>query len=63
MQILNYKQRIAHEVSLTFETISYSVKVGKNEEKLLLDNISGYVKPNTFMALMGASGGNLNYSI
>lgn len=41
--------------SFTWEALSYEVKTSRGKKRLL-DNISGYVKPGTLTALMGASG-------
>ncbi|KAI1475138.1 ABC transporter [Daldinia eschscholtzii] len=40
---------------LLWSGLTYKIKVGK-EEKVILDNIDGWVKPGTLTALMGSSG-------
>lgn len=44
-------------LALTFEHISYTIKV-KRENKVLIDDVSGYIEPSTLVALMGMSGGS-----
>ncbi|KAK8855092.1 ABC-2 type transporter [Apiospora arundinis] len=39
----------------TWKDVTYTVKV-KNEDRQLLDNVNGWVKPGTLTALMGVSG-------
>ncbi|TIC09163.1 P-loop containing nucleoside triphosphate hydrolase protein [Wallemia mellicola] len=43
------------DADFTFKNVSYTVTTAAGEKRLL-DNITGYVKPGTIMALMGASG-------
>lgn len=40
----------------TFSHVSYTIPVGKNEMKRLLEDVSGYVVPGRLTALMGESG-------
>eukprot|EP00180_Rhodochaete_pulchella_P000275 Plantae.Rhodophyta-Rhodochaete_pulchella.ctg1195.p1 GENE.Plantae.Rhodophyta-Rhodochaete_pulchella.ctg1195~~Plantae.Rhodophyta-Rhodochaete_pulchella.ctg1195.p1 ORF type:complete len:723 (-),score=124.81 Plantae.Rhodophyta-Rhodochaete_pulchella.ctg1195:89-2059(-) len=40
----------------SWKDVSYSVPISKNENKLLLDHVSGYAKPGRVVALMGSSG-------
>jgi len=44
--------------SLTFVDITYKVTLkGKaQQEKVILNNMNGYIKPGTFVAIMGPSG-------
>lgn len=43
---------------LHWQDVSYTVKAG-GEERVILDNVDGWVKPGTLTALMGASGVSL----
>lgn len=43
-------------VSLTFSDLRFTVFPSKNQSKVLLRGVSGFAKPNTLTALMGASG-------
>lgn len=45
-------------MSLTFVDITYKVtlKAKTQQEKVILNNMNGYVKPGTFVAIMGPSG-------
>ena len=44
------------QVTLTWQDVSYSVPVGKGEQRQLLDSISGMAAPGRLVALMGSSG-------
>ena len=47
-------------VSLAFMHLSYKVTVGKGKnakEKVILNDLSGYVRSGSFVAIMGPSGG------
>lgn len=48
----------AVSVSLTFVDITYKVtlKAKAQQEKIILNNMNGYIKPGTFVAIMGPSG-------
>lgn len=43
-------------VSLIFKNVSYAVKLADGSTKELLKDVSGFAKPYTLTALMGASG-------
>ncbi|GJP34882.1 hypothetical protein CLOM_g19364 [Closterium sp. NIES-68] len=48
-----------HPVSLAFKGVTYTVTLGRGKaktQKLILDNLTGYVKAGTFLAIMGPSG-------
>jgi ATP-binding cassette subfamily G (WHITE) protein 2 (PDR) len=45
-----------HQSTLHWENVSYKVPLKKGEEKIILSDIDGYVKPGTLTALMGATG-------
>lgn len=45
----------SHASTLSWENLCYTVP-GPNGERVILDNIHGYVKPGMLLALMGASG-------
>lgn len=47
------------EISLAFTNITYKITVGRGKhatEKTILNDMSGYVKPGTFVAIMGPTG-------
>lgn len=46
----------AVSVSLTFVDLQYTVKLKGKSEKSILANMNGYIKPGTFVAIMGPSG-------
>ena len=46
-------------VSLAFTHISFKVTIGKGKrakDKTILNDVSGYVRPGSFVAIMGPSG-------
>ena len=46
-------------VSLAFIDLNYEITVGRGKaksEKTVIDNVSGYVKQGSFVAIMGPSG-------
>ncbi|CAI7737409.1 unnamed protein product [Closterium sp. NIES-54] len=48
-----------HPVSLAFKNVTYTVTLGRGKaktNKLILDNLTGYVKAGSFLAIMGPSG-------
>jgi ABC-type multidrug transport system ATPase subunit len=47
---------IKNPVRLDFADIKYSVKVGKDEMKMILGGVSGGVKPGEMMCILGPSG-------
>ena len=51
-------------VSLAFLDLNYAVTTGRGKakkEKTIIDNVSGYVRQGSFVAIMGPSGRELKY--
>jgi len=49
-------QQAPPRMLLSFRDVRYSVSIGKNEEKFILQGVSAYFSPGTMTAVMGPSG-------
>lgn len=49
-------KKLVKAPTLTFKDLSYFIQLGRNNERQLLDNVSGRVVPGRLLALMGFTG-------